>query len=75
MSSEKHTVHLELDEQDLQLLYNLMQLGEAQSKSIIKRSKNFPSETVRSSETIQKHQRILNHIDELRNHLVENSTR
>jgi hypothetical protein len=75
MSSEKHTVHLELDEEDLQLLFNLMQLGEKQSQSIIKRSKNFPSETILSKITIEKHENIIYHIDYLRNHLAENSTR
>lgn len=75
MSTEKHSVHLELDESDLELLYEMMELAESNSKSIIKRSKNFPSETIKSRVTIQKHEEKLSHIEQLRNHLAENSTR
>lgn len=75
MSTEKHPVRLELSEEDLELLYSLLESGIAKSKAIIDRSRNYPSETIRSSMTIKKHEGIIQHIEELRDHIVENSLR
>jgi hypothetical protein len=71
--SQSHTVTLELDDEDLKLIYRALSLAESKSNEAITRATRFPSETVASRETKRKHREILEHIDFLRNHIAENS--
>jgi hypothetical protein len=71
--SQSHTVTLELDDEELKLLYRALSLAASKSKEAITRANRFPSETVASSETKRKHRIILENIQSLVNHIAENS--
>lgn len=73
MSNEKHPVTLDLSDSNVKLLNRLMDLGVAKSNEIITRSTKYPSETIKSKETIKKHEIVIGEIEELRNHLNENT--
>lgn len=73
--ADKHAVHLMLSDEDLALLNRLFALGKAKSKEQITRAQRFPSETIRSSVTIKRHQENLEHLDELESNIMENAAR
>jgi hypothetical protein len=71
--ADKHAVHLMMNEDDITLLNRLFELGKAKSKEQITRAQRFPSETIRSSVTIKRHQELISHIEELQSHIAENA--
>lgn len=68
---EKHTVHLFLSDSDLKQLYRLMDLGISKSREAITRCQRFPTDSIRSSMTIERHEKTIDHIEQLRSHLNE----
>lgn len=70
---KKHSVNLYLSENDLKQLNRLMDLGISKSREAITRCKRFPTDSLRSKETIERHEGIIEHIESLRNHLTEES--
>ncbi len=66
-----HVVHLTLTESDIAQLYRLMDLGVSKSREAITRCQRFPTENIKSSMTIKKHEAIIEHIEALRYHLTE----
>ncbi len=70
---DRHNVNLYLSDEDMQLLYRLLDLGISKSKEAITRAQRFPSETIRSSMTIERHEAIIDHIETLRSHITENA--
>lgn len=65
----QHLVKLMLSDNDIEMLNKLFELGIAKSNEIITRSRNHPSETIRSTITIKKHTEIIQHIESLSNQL------
>lgn len=70
---KKHSVNLYLSEDDIKQLYRLMDLGISKSREAITRCKRFPTDSIRSQETIERHEGIIEHIESLRSHLTEES--
>jgi hypothetical protein len=66
-----HVVHLTLTESDIAQLYRLMDLGVSKSREAITRCRRFPTDNIKSSLTIKKHEALIEHIEALRYHLTE----
>ena len=71
--TKRHSVKLYLSEADLKLLYRLLDLGLSKSREAITRCKRFPTDSIRSRMTIERHEGIIDHIDTLRDHITEES--
>ncbi len=56
------TIKLRLTEKNISLLLDGLDALEIKSKAIIKRAKKFPSETIKSSVTIENHESIIENI-------------
>jgi hypothetical protein len=70
---DKRTLNVRLSERELGYIYEALDSLETKSKSIIKRAKNFPTDTIRSSQTIEKHENIITTINSIRSEFVEAS--
>jgi hypothetical protein len=70
-TAEAHVAHLTLNQRDIEQLYRLMDLGVSKSREAITRCRRFPTDTIRSSMTIKRHESIIDHIEGLRSHLAE----
>ena len=70
---QKHTVHLYLSDDELKQLFRLMDLGVSKSREAITRCERFPTDSIRSSCTIERHEKTIEHIEALRIHLAEES--
>ena len=60
----KRSITIRLTQTEIDLIIMGLDALEIKSKQIIKRAKNFPSETIKSSVTIEKHESI---IEDIRN--------
>lgn len=70
---DKRTLNVRLSETELGYVFEALDSLETKSKSIIKRAMNFPTETIRSSQTIEKHQIIIDTINSIKSEFVEAS--
>lgn len=70
-TQEAHVAHLMLTQRDIEQLYRLMDLGISKSREAITRCRRFPTDTIRSSMTIKRHESLIDHIEALRSHLAE----
>ena len=67
----KYSVNLYISDEDLNQLYRLMNLGVSKSKEAITRAKRFPTQSLRSKMTIERHEETIQHIETLRRHLTD----
>lgn len=67
--STKHQIWI--SEYEWELIQKLINEKITQSKGLIKRAKKYPSETIRSSCTIDKHLTVIDELEIMENNLAE----
>ena len=70
--TDRHTIHLHLSEDEIELLYRLLDEKERQAKAILKRNEDFPTYNAKALRSEERQNELIRKIEYIRAQITDN---